>query len=170
MHFTGALANPETWVALAFIIFFLLFGRKLWVALAGMLDRRTEAVKQELAEAARLKQEAQALLADARQRREQAIEEAKKTLEGAQAEAARLAEAAAQDARTAAARRERMAMDRIAAAEKAAVTEVRAAAVEIATSVAERVLRSGFDAAADAPLIDHAIATLPAALSRRAAA
>ena len=169
MHFQGALADHETWVAIAFLIFVLLFGRRLWKALAGMLDRRAETVRAELAEAARLRQEAEALLAEAKARREQAIADAARLIEGARGEAERLAAAAAAEARAATARRERMAMDRIAAAEKAAVTEVRIAAVEVATGAAERVIRGGFDASADAEIVDRAIAQLPAKLGRRAA-
>ncbi len=169
MHFTGALANAETWVAIAFVIFVVLFGSRLWSALAGMLDRRAATVRAELAEAARLKREAEAMLADAKVRRQQAMTDAQRLLDGARAEATRLAEAAAVDARNSAARRERMATDRIAAAEKAAVTEVRLAAADIAANAAERVIRATLDAAGGAALIDHAIAGLPAALARRAA-
>jgi F-type H+-transporting ATPase subunit b len=64
-------AEPRTWVAIAFIIFFVLFGKRLWQALAAMLDKRSEAVRAELAEAQRLRQEAEAMLTDARARREQ---------------------------------------------------------------------------------------------------
>lgn len=169
MHFTGFLANPETWVSIAFVIFVVLFGRRLWSGLAGMLDRRAVAVRAELAEAARLKREAEAMLADARQRRQQAMADAQRLLDGARAEAARLAEAAATEARNSAARRERMAIDRIAAAEKAAVTEVRLAAAEVAATAAEQVIRNTLGVEGDVQLIDHAIAGLPAALARRAA-
>ena len=169
MHFTGVLANPETWVSIAFVIFVALFGRRLWSALAGMLDSRAAAVRAELAEAARLKREAEAMLADAQVRRQQAMDDAQRLLDGARAEAGRLAEAAAVDARTGAARRERMASDRIAAAEQAAITEVRLTAAEVAATAAERVIRNTLGVEGDAQLIDHAIVGLPAALARRAA-
>lgn len=169
MHPKGFLANPETWVAIAFVIFVVLFGRRLWAAVTGMLDRRAVAVRAELAEAARLRYEAEALLADAQQRRQQAMADAQRLLDGARAEAARLAEAAASEARNGASRRERMATDRIAAAEKAAITEVRLAAAEVAARAAEQVIRNTLGVEGDAHLIDHAIASLPAALARRAA-
>ena len=167
MHFTGLLADHEAWVAIAFVIFVVLFGGRLWKALIGMLDRRAAAVRAELAEAARLKQQAQAMLDDATRRREQAVADAERLLQGARAEAERLSTAAATDARNSAARRERMAMDRIAAAEKAALTEVRIAAIDIASQAATRVLRAGLAEQQDAALIDHAIAGLPASLARR---
>ncbi|MBN9508616.1 MAG: F0F1 ATP synthase subunit B [Alphaproteobacteria bacterium] len=170
MEEPGFFAEPRTWVAIAFIIFFVLFGRKLWGALAGMLDARTAAVQAQLSEAQRLRQEAEAMLADARTRREAALAEAKALLEGAKAEAARVARAAAEEAEATARRRERMAMDRIAAAEKAAVDEVRVTAAEIATAASEQAIREGLSAEADARLIDHAIGNLPTALATRRAA
>ena len=39
-HEESFFAEPRNWVVIAFILFFVLFGRKLWGALAGMLDAR----------------------------------------------------------------------------------------------------------------------------------
>ncbi len=61
----GFFAEPRNWVVLAFFLFFILFGKKLWGALAGMLDARAASVRAELDEAARLKNEAQAMLKEA---------------------------------------------------------------------------------------------------------
>ena len=52
-------AEPRNWVAIAFFLFFILFGRKLWSALAQMLDERGAKVRADLEEAARLRQEAE---------------------------------------------------------------------------------------------------------------
>lgn len=169
MHEANFFAEPANWVALAYIVFFLLLGRKLWSVVTGLLDARTNAIRAELDEAKRLREEAEAMLRDANARRVAAIADAKALLEGARAEATRLAAAAEADAKATAARRERMALDRIAAAEKAAVDEVRIAAAEVAAIAAERVIREDLTEAADAALIDTAIGGLPAALGRRAA-
>lgn len=170
MHEESFFENPRTWVSLAFIIFVVLFGSRIWKALTGMLDKRTESIRAELAEASRLRGEAEAMLADARKQRETALSEAHALLEGAKAEAGRLAQAAADEAAAGARRREKMAMDRIAAAEKAAVDTVRIAAAEIATSAAERSIREGLSGEADARLIDGAIGGIAGALSARRAA
>lgn len=157
-------AEPRSWVTIAFILFFVLFGRQLWSALAKMLDGHAEAIRGELAEAQRLRREAEAMLAEATTRREKALAEAKRMLEGARDEAQRVtAEAAAEAARTAE-RRERMAHDRIAAAEKAALTEVRLAAAEIAGAAAEQVVRTTLSGTESEALVDRAIAQLPSAL------
>lgn len=157
-------ANPENWVAIAVVLFLVIFGRKVWAVLTQTLDQRAEAVRAELAEAARLRREAEAMLEEAQVRRHAALQEAQKLLEGAQAEAARVTEAAAAEAAASAKRRERMAMDRIAAAEKAAVDEVRITAAEVATAAARDVISQTLTAEADSRLVEQAIGQLPAAL------
>jgi F-type H+-transporting ATPase subunit b len=169
-HEAGFFAEPANWVLIAFFLFFILVGKKLWGALAAMLDARAVKVRAELEEASRLRQEAEALLKDAEKRRAEALTEAKALIEGAQAEATRAAAATLAEAEASAKRREKMAVDRISAAEKAAVDEVRLAAVEVATSAAREVIASGLSAEAGAGLVDQAIVNLPSALGARRAA
>jgi F-type H+-transporting ATPase subunit b len=169
-HNAGFFAEPRNWVVIAFILFFVLFGKKLWGALAGMLDARAAAVKAELEEASRLRREAESMLRDAEKQRADALADAKALIEGARAEAGRVAAAAAAEAEASAKRREQMAIDRIAAAEKAAVDDVRLAAADIATTAARQVLAEGLTADADSKLIDQAITQLPAVLAPRRAA
>ncbi|WP_048862123.1 F0F1 ATP synthase subunit B family protein, partial [Acidisphaera rubrifaciens] len=69
MHEESFFASPRNWVALAFIVFFVIFGRKLWAPLAKMLDGRGALIQAELDEARRLRAEAEAMLADAKARR-----------------------------------------------------------------------------------------------------
>jgi F-type H+-transporting ATPase subunit b len=162
---TGVIwAHGVFWVTAAFVIFFVLFGRTIWRALAGMLDARAATIRLELDEAARLRREAQEMLRDAQQRREEALAAAKDLLGAAQSEAQRLAAATRAEAEAAAQRRERMAIERIAAAEKAAVNEVRLAAIEVAAGAVQQMLAEGMGAEADPALVDHAIAALPTAL------
>jgi F-type H+-transporting ATPase subunit b len=159
---TGLLAEPRTWVAVAFVIFFVIFGKKLWTVVAGMLDSRAVLIRAELDAAQQLRREAEAMLIDAKQRREAAIADATSLLASARHEAERLAAAA--DAEASAARRERMAMDRIAAAEKAAIDDVRLTAADVAAVAAQQVIRETLSPDANAALVDHAIGALPAAL------
>jgi F-type H+-transporting ATPase subunit b len=156
-----ALHDPEFWVLVSFIIFFVLFGSRLWRVVAGLLDGRADAIRAELAEATRLREEAEAMLADAQRARTEAMAEAGEVLARSQAEAARLTQAAMAEAEASGKRRERLALERIAAAEKAAVTEVRHVAADIATQAAEQVISK--DTQSDA-LVDRAIADLPRAL------
>ena len=90
-HDESFFAEPRNWVVLAFLLFFILFGKKLWGALAGILDARAVAVKAELEEASRLRREAEAMLRDAEKQRADALADAKALIEGARTEAGRLA-------------------------------------------------------------------------------
>ena len=166
----GFFAEPRNWVILAFFLFFIIFGRKLWAALAGMLDARAASVRAEIDEAARLKSEAQAMLKEAEAARAKAQADAKTLIDGAAAEAARVAEASRAETEASARRREQMALDRIAAAQKQAVDDVRTAAAEVATIAARQVIAEGLSPESSAALIDQAIAQLPAALAARRAA
>jgi len=73
MHEESFFADPRMWVVIAFFLFFILFGKKLWGALAGMLDARAVAVKAELEEASRLRREAESMLRDAEKQRADAL-------------------------------------------------------------------------------------------------
>ena len=158
------LRDPEFWVLVSFVLFFVLFGRRLWTALAGMLDARANAVRAELAEAQRLRSEAETMLAEANDAREAALAEARDVLARSHVEAQRLSEAAVAEAEASGKRRERLAHDRIAAAEKAAIAEMRNAAAELATQAAGKVIGEGFGPDAERALLDDAIAGLPRAL------
>ena len=169
-HHKAFFADPRSWVAVAFVLFFVIFGRRLWRAMTQLLDAKTAAIKSELEQASRLRTEAEAMLRQAEVDRAEAQREAERVLASSKAEAERLIASAQAEAEASGRRREKMAMDRIAAAEKAAVTEVRQAAAEVASRAAERVIRDSFTADADARLIDGAIAGLPASLAGRRAA
>src|SRR4029079_13779349 len=81
-----------TWVAVAFVIFLgVLAYYQVHKSVLRSLDERRDRIKSELDEARRLKEEAQALLASYRQKKEQVEHEAQAILAGAQAEAERLA-------------------------------------------------------------------------------
>ncbi|MBR0679637.1 F0F1 ATP synthase subunit B [Roseomonas eburnea] len=163
-HYEHFWLDPKFWVAVSFVLFFALLGKKLWGVLTGALDGRAERIRRQLAEAADLRAQAEQMLKAAEAERAAAAKEAEDLLARAREEAERLAAAAAAEAEAAAKRRERMAMDRIAAAEASAVADVRHAAAEVAGAAARTVLAETVDAAADAALVDRSLADLPKAL------
>ena len=54
--------SQTAWVLIAFILFFVLVGKKLWSALSTNLDERKKMIENELNEAKKLREEAQAEL------------------------------------------------------------------------------------------------------------
>ena len=134
-------AEPEFWVAVAFVIF---VGVLVYVGVPKMmlkaLDDRGKRVQADLDEARRLKEEAQKLLAEYQGKQRQAETEAAGIIEGAKAEAERIAADAKTKMEEFVARRTKMAETKIAQAEAQAVADVRAAAAEAAASAAEKIL------------------------------
>jgi len=160
--------EPRFWSAIAFVVFFLLFGRKLWAAIVKVLDERAEKVRADLDEAGRLRREAEQMLEAATREREQALAEAQEMIARSREEAADIASAARREAEAVASRREQMARDRIGAAERAAIKDVQDLAAEIATQATKDVLArhlASVQSDADA-LIDSALNDLPGALTR----
>ena len=160
----NTLRNPEFWVLVSAIIFFVLFGRKLWSGVTILLDGRTNTVRAQLEEASRLRAEAETMLRNAQRERDTALQEARDIVARSREEAARVGADARRDAETAAKRRERQALDRIAAAEKAVVAEIRQTAADLAAQAARDVIAHSLTAQDDAALVDEAIGGLPRAL------
>lgn len=131
------------WVGVAFVIFIAIlayFGVP--KAIVSALDSRGEKVAQELAEARRLRVEAEKLLAEYEAKRKAAETEAASIVAAANDEAKRLAAEAEAKLNDFVARRTKSAEEKIALAESQAEAEVRAAAAEAATKAAELIIRS----------------------------
>ncbi|MBI2240841.1 MAG: F0F1 ATP synthase subunit B [Magnetospirillum gryphiswaldense] len=154
-------AEAAFWVGVAFFVVVGLAFRPVIRALGAGLDARAAKIKARLDEAARLREEAQEMLATYQRKQRDAMKEAEEIIAHAKAEAERLAAQAAKDLEVNLKRREAQAMDRIAQAEASALREVQNVAVEVAVSAARQVLASSITADQAAKLVDGAIAELP---------
>ncbi len=135
--------EPETWVAIAFIILMGLFAYLgVHRTVLKALDHRAERIKGELDEARRLKDEAAKVLADYNARRATAEREAEEIVAAARAEAERIATEAKAKMEDFVARRTKTAESKIAQAEAQALSDVRAAAAEAAVTAASTILSS----------------------------
>jgi F-type H+-transporting ATPase subunit b len=155
------LNDPELWVLVGFLIFFVLVGRTFWKIIKGSLDARAEKVRTQLAEATRLRSEAQALFDLYRQKQEQAVKDAADILATAKDEAEQLRLEGEQALQRSLAAREAQAMERIALAEQDALQAVKAHAVEIAIRAATGLVAELLDQDRAGALVDRAIADLP---------
>ncbi|MGI8524866.1 MAG: ATP F0F1 synthase subunit B [Pseudolabrys sp.] len=133
--------DAEFFVAVAFVVFIAGLGYLgVHKTITRSLDQRRDRIKAELDEAARLKDEAMALLGEYQRKRQQAESEAQSIIAGAKAEAERLAVEAKAKAEEFVARRTKMAETKIAQAEAQAVADVRGAAADAAVAAAEKIL------------------------------
>jgi len=157
--------DPELAVAIAFVIAIVLVSRRVWQTLADMLDARAAKIKAELDEAQKLKDDAQKTLGQFQRKQRDALQEAEAIVAHAREEAARLAERAKRELEAAVERRQRLAVEKIALAEAKALAEVRNAAVDIAMGAARRVIAERLGDAQGQALVDRAIAELPQRLN-----
>jgi F-type H+-transporting ATPase subunit b len=133
--------EPETWVAIAFIILMGLFAYLgIHRTVLKALDHRAERIKAELDDARRLKEEAAKLLADYKARHASAEREAQDIVASARAEAERIAAEAKVKLEDFVARRTKTAESKIALAEAQAIADVRAAAANAAVAAASTIL------------------------------
>src|SRR5215475_9579608 len=133
--------DPETWVAIAFIILMAVFAYLgVHRTMLTALDHRAARIKGELDDARRLKQEAAKVLADYKARSASAEREAQDIIAGAKAEAERIATEAKAKMEDFVARRTKTAESKIALAEAQALADVRAAAAEAAVQAASTIL------------------------------
>jgi F-type H+-transporting ATPase subunit b len=146
------------WAFAALILFLvLMLALKIPGTIGKALDKRANDIKAQLAEAARLREEAQALLAEYQRKRKEAEVEAEQILASAKREASALAEDAKRKTEEYVARRNQLSEQKIKQAEADAINAVRSAAVDIAVAAAQKVAAEKATGATGEALFQNAI-------------
>lgn len=156
--------NPTFWVLVAFVLFVAAVWRIAANTIGKALDDRAERIREEIEQAQKLREDAQAALAQYQRKQRDALKEAENIIAAAREEADRIRRRAATDLEASLRRREAQAMDKIAQAEAQAVQQVRDLAADIAVAATERILVQNMDATRDEALVGTAIAELPSKL------
>ena len=155
------LHSAEFWVFIAFLILVGAVFKKVAAAVASGLDARAGRIRAQLEEAEKLREDAQALLADYQRKQRAAAQEAEAIVAQAKNEAQRMREQAQADLEQALKRREQQALQKIAQAEAEALDEVRKQAVDLALAASARLMADNLDDERAARLVDDAIKDLP---------
>lgn len=153
----------------AFVGLILFFVLIVYLKVPGMvtraLDERAGKITQELAEAKRLREEAQQVLAEYQRKRKEAEADAAGIIATAEREAAALTAEAKQKTEEFVARRTALSEQKIKQAEDEAISAVRAAAVDLAVAAAEKLLAERTDGAVRASLFDASIGQVKSRLN-----
>ena len=158
--------EPETWVAIAFVILMVMFAYLgIHKTVLTALDHRSERIKAELDDARRLKDEAAKLLGEYQTRRASAEREAEEIVANAKAEAERIATEAKAKMEDFVARRTKTAESKIALAEAQALADVRAAAADAAIAAASTILSQSVKGEVADDLLAKGIAEVRAKLN-----
>jgi len=157
-----ALMHSTTfWVAVAFAVFAIAAFKPGKRILGEALDGRIAKIREEVEEAQRLREEAQATLASYQRRQREAIQEAEQIIAHAREEAERARANAMTDLEDSIARREQQAAIKIAQAEAAALDEIREKAVDMAIEAAARLLEKKMAGEAGEKFVASAIKDIP---------
>lgn len=149
------------WALIALILFFgILLYAKVPGLLGSKLDARANAIKADLDDARRLREEAQELLAEYQRKKVEAENEARAIVDQAKREAEIYGQEARKKMTEQIERRTKLAEQKIAQAEAAAVKDVRAAASDLAIAAAAQIIDKDIKGAKGASLIDSTIASL----------
>ncbi|HLS68702.1 MAG TPA: F0F1 ATP synthase subunit B [Kiloniellales bacterium] len=146
------------WITVSLVIFLAIAFRMGIRPMIAGLDGRADRIRKELEEAQNLREEAQKLLAEHKERQRDALKDAEAIVETARAEAKSLRVAAEQELETTIRRREQLAMDKIAQARQAAEASLRQQAAELAVAAASRLIESNLDEGRRVALTDESIA------------
>jgi F-type H+-transporting ATPase subunit b len=158
--------DPETWVAIAFVILMAVFAYLgVHRTVLTALDNRAARIKAELDDARRLKDEAAKVLSEYKARRAGAEREAQDIIENAKAEAQRIAADAKTRMEDFVARRTKAAEGKIAMAEAQALADVRAAAADAAVAAASTILSQSVKGSVADDLLAKGIAEVRAKLN-----
>ncbi len=153
------------WTAAAFFVFIgLMVYLKVPKMVTKSLDSKIDKIQNDLDEAKKLREEAQALLAKYERKRKSAQSEAEDIIAAAEEEAIRIAEEAKISLEEMIARRTKSVEEKIAQAESQAIAEVRSRSAEIAVEAARSLLVDQMAEQGDV-LIDAAIKDVGARLN-----
>lgn len=156
-HSTGLLSDPTTWVWVAVIALIALVIWKGGKPILASLDSKIEKIRSELASAEKLREDAQATLAEYERKQRDAIREAEAILAQARSEAETLRDEAEKRISEVLARREQNTLDKIAQAEARVTQEVRDMAVDLAIQASTAVIEKNVTGVVADKLIDQSI-------------
>lgn len=160
------LHDPAFWVAVAFAIFIaILVYVKVPGLIAKQLDGRAERIKNELDEAQKLREDAQAMFADFQRRQRDALATAEEIVAKAKEDAELIRKESEAELQATLKRRQELAEAKIRQAEEKALAEVQSLAVDVAVLAAEKLMKDNIKAKEAGALIDQSIKDLGSQLN-----
>jgi len=155
------LNDTSFWVAVVFLLVVSLLYKRVMAIITTSLDDHADMIRSQIEDARKLREDAQALLANYQRKQLTAMEEAEQIISAAKAEALRLQQQAENNIIETAERRKEQALSRIAQSEAQALMEVRNTAIEVAIATTERLIRENLGDSQKVHLANLSINQLP---------
>jgi len=153
--------DESFWTAAAFVIFMLAVYRPVGRIITSMLDDRAKRIQEELDEAVRLREEAQALLASFQHKQRDAMQEAEEIVQNAKQEATNMTKEAEQEIEAALERKMKSTLEKIDIAEANMIDELRSQSINIAFQAANDIIRDTSEKADSKKMLEQALQAMP---------
>ena len=137
--------SQTAWVLIAFILFFIIVGKKLWSSLTDSLDKRRKLIEAELNEAKKLREEAQAELNSSLKKQKEINKQILEIIEDAKQTAKKIKSDAINKTELVIKRKEEQAKDKISAAQIDAVNNIKDLGAELSIKSAQSYLEKELD-------------------------
>jgi len=134
------LNDTSFWVAAVFLLVVALLYKRVMAIVTTSLDERADMIRSQIEDARKLREDAQALLANYQRQQLTAMDEAEQIISAAKEEAVRLKQQAEKNMEETVERRKLQALSRIAQSEAQALMEVRNTAIELAIAATENLI------------------------------
>ncbi len=154
------LEDPRFWVAVSFFAFVVGTYKKVSSLAMKALDSRSAKIKQELDEARSLREQAEAVLAQYKQKQAEYLQEAEMLLANARRDAETMRVTAEADLKASLDTRQKQAMDRIAQEETNAIAEVRNHVVDMALTAARTIIADHVSSMSQDDLVKMALSDI----------
>tara|TARA_B100000965_G_C19552700_1_gene740768 strand:- start:534 stop:1013 length:480 start_codon:yes stop_codon:yes gene_type:complete len=147
--------SQSTWVAIAFVIFFILIGRKSFKILSDILDQRKESIKEELEQAIQLREEAQSELNDSIIKQKEINTEIEKILVEAKETAKKIKLEAEEKAKDIVKRKEEQAKEKINASQADTIKKIKQIGSRVAILASENYIKENIDDASSKRMLEQ---------------
>ncbi len=137
--------SQSTWVAVAFVLFFILIGRRGFNILTSILDKRKQLIKEELEQAVQLREEAQSELNDSIIKQKEINTEIEKILNEAKEAAKKIKSEAEEKAKEIVKRKEEQAKEKINASQSDTIKQIKEIGSKVAILASENYIKENID-------------------------
>ena len=161
------LNDPQIWVALSFVLFFLIFGNFIWKKLSSFLDNKINSINEEIETASSLHQEAKKLLSDEMKKFQGLDNELKAITEEGKLKAQNLYNESKEKVNKEIEKMEKSALEKINYLENQAVKQIEDKLSRNAIKLTERFLEKNLNQANHAEIISNSIQELEITLNKK---
>ncbi len=160
LHDPGLLGDTGFWLLISFVIFAFILWRKGKTSFTSMLDKRIEAIKNDIQTAENLHVEAQQLLAQYQRKHRDAVKEAETIIANAEKHAHQIQVTAEKELSETMARREKQLSERLERMKQSAIEDIQSYAANLAIDATRAIILEKLDQKSSDKLVNESIKDL----------